>query len=65
MLFNDLPSRIRLMYVHNFVTGFNIFLSHNNPCFQSNMAITNFLVSNTCELRFYDVIDSIVRMFTP
>ena len=31
-------------------------LSHNNPCFQCNMAITNFLVSDTCEIRFDDVI---------
>ena len=30
-------------------------LSHNNPCFQYNIAITNFLVSNTCEIRFHDV----------
>ena len=31
-------------------------LSHNSPCFQSNMAITNFLVSHTCKIRFQDVI---------
>ena len=31
-------------------------LSHNNPCFQCNTAITNFLVSHTCEIRFHDVI---------
>ena len=32
-----------------------IFLSRNNPCFQCNIAVTNFLISNTCEIRFYDV----------
>ena len=31
-------------------------LSHNKPCFQCNTAITNFLVSNTCEIRIQDVI---------
>ena len=31
-------------------------LSHNNPYFQCNIAITNFLVSHTCEIRFHDVI---------
>ena len=31
-------------------------LSHNNPCFQCNIAIINFLVSHTCEIRFNDVI---------
>ena len=34
----------------------NTFLSHNNPCFQSNIAITNFLVLHTCQIRFNDVI---------
>ena len=33
----------------------NFLLSHNNPCFQCNTAITNFLASNTCEIRFHDV----------
>ena len=33
-----------------------IHLSHNNPCFQCNIAITNFLVSRTCEIRFNDII---------
>ena len=33
----------------------NKFLSHN-PGFQCNIAITNFLVSNTCEIRFHGVI---------
>ena len=31
-------------------------LSHNNPCFRCDIAITNFLVSHTCEIRFHDVI---------
>ena len=40
-------------------------LSHNNPCFQCNIAITNFLVSNTCEIRFHDVIrQSTVPMYS-
>ena len=40
-------------------------LSHNNPCFQCNTAITNFLVSNTCEIRFHDVIgQSTVPMYS-
>ena len=39
-------------------------LSHNNPCFQCNIVIMNFLVSNTCEIRFHDVMDRTVRMFT-
>ena len=32
------------------------FLLHNNPYFQSNIVITTFLVSNTCEIRFNDII---------
>ena len=44
----------------------NEILSHNNPCFQCNTAITNFLVSNTCEIRFHDVIcQSTVPMYSP
>ena len=40
-------------------------LSHNSPCFQCNIAITNFLVSNTCEIRFHDVIgQSTVPMYS-
>ena len=31
-------------------------LSHNKPCFQCNLAITNFLVLHTCEISFHDVI---------
>ena len=42
-----------------------ILLSHNNPCFQCNTAITNFLISNTCEIRFHDVIgQSTVPMYS-
>ena len=41
------------------------YLSHSNPCFQCNIAIMNFLVSNTCEIRFHDVIDqSTVSMYS-
>ena len=41
------------------------FLSHKKPCFQCNAAITNFLVSNTCEIRFHDVIgQSTVPMYS-
>ena len=43
----------------------NLILSHYNPCFQCNTAITNFLVSNTCETRFHDVIgQSTVPMYS-
>ena len=34
-----------------------IFLAHNNPCFKCNIAIRNFLVTYTYEIRFNDVID--------
>ena len=27
-----------------------LYVSHNNPCFPGNIAITNFLVCNTCEI---------------
>ena len=38
---------------------------YNHPCFQCNIAITNFLVSNTCEIRFHDVIgQSTVHMYS-
>ena len=30
------------------------FLSHNNPCFQCNIAIMNFLVLHTLEIRLHD-----------
>ena len=41
------------------------YLSHNNPCFQCNTAITNFLVSNTCEIRFHEFIgQSTVPMYS-
>ena len=29
-------------------------LSHNNPCFPCNIAITTFLVSHTCKIRHLD-----------
>ena len=42
-----------------------ILLSHNKPCFQCNIAITNFLVFNMCEIRFHDVIgQSTVSMYS-
>ena len=38
--------------------------SHNNPRFQCNIVITNFLVSHTCEIRFHDVMgQSTVHMY--
>ena len=41
------------------------FLSYNNPCFQCNAAITKFVISNTCEIRFHDVIgQSTVPMYS-
>ena len=42
----------------------DIILSHNNPCFPCNIAITNFLILYMCEIRFYDVIDRTVYTFT-
>ena len=43
----------------------NTYLSHNKPCFQCHTTITNFLVSNTCEIRFHDVIgQSTVPMYS-
>ena len=40
-------------------------LSHKNSCFQCNIAITNFLVSNMCEIRFNDIIgQSTVPMYS-
>ena len=39
-------------------------LSHNNPCLQCNIAITNFLVSHTFEIKFHDFIgQSTVHMY--
>ena len=39
-----------------------LYLSH---CFQCNTAITNFLISNTCEIRFHDIIgQSAVPMYS-
>ena len=40
------------------------YLSHNHPCFQYNIVNTNFLVSNTCKIKFHDIIYRTVRMFT-
>ena len=49
------------------ITGFNDennLLLHNNPCFPCNIAITNFLILYTYEIRFYDTIDCTVHTFT-
>ena len=47
------------------VKGQNYTLSHNNPCFQCNTAVTNFLISSTCEIRCHDVIgQSTVPMYS-
>ena len=41
------------------------FLSHNNLCFQCDIAITNFLLSHKCKLRFHDIIcRSTVHMYS-
>ena len=40
------------------------YLSHNNPCFRCNTAITYFLVLHMCEIRFRDVIDRTMHLFT-
>ena len=37
------------------------YLSHNDSCFQCNLAVTNFLVSNTYEIRFHDVTGQITE----
>ena len=42
----------------------NIFLSHNNPCFWCNIAITNFFISHTYEIGFHNVVNRTVHMFT-
>ena len=41
-----------------------MFLSHDNPCYPCDIAITNVPVSHTCKIKFNDVIDRTVRMFT-
>ena len=49
----------------SFSTFLEYFLSHNNPCFQCNIAITNFLIPHTCEITFHDVLDqSNVHMYS-
>ena len=49
-----------------FVSSFYHILSHNNPCFRCKIAITNFLVSQTCEIRFLEVIgQSTLYLFIP
>ena len=46
-------------------TKWDTILSHNNPCFQRNIVITNFLVTNTCEIRFHVIIgQSTVPMYS-
>ena len=40
----------------------NTALSHKNPCFPCNTAVTNFLISHTHKVRFHDVIDRTVRI---
>ena len=42
----------------------NVVLSNSNPRFQCNVAITNFLLSHTFEIRFRDAIDRTLHMFT-
>ena len=44
------------MYFYHIIT--------HNACFPCNIAITNFLVSHTCEIIFHDVTDRTVHMFT-
>ena len=41
------------------------FLPHSNTCFQCDIAVTNFLGSHTCKIRFHDVIyQGIVHMYS-
>ena len=42
-----------------------MFLSHNVPFFLCNIAITNFLVSHTCEIRFHDGIGQALCICIP
>ena len=39
------------------------YLSNNNPGFTCDIAITNFVVTHTCEIGFHDVIGRTIRMF--
>ena len=53
---------LRLLAIMNFG---DVFLSNNKPCFQCNTASTSILVSNTCEIKFHDVIgQSTVPMYS-
>ena len=60
--------KARLITFFKTQDSFNIFFffkSHNIPYFQCYTAITNFLISNTCEIRFHDVIgQSTVPMYS-
>ena len=51
---------LRVTKTRNHLSKLSIYMyfpvSHNNPCFQCNIAITNFFDSHTCEIRFRDVI---------
>ena len=41
------------------------YLSHNNPCFQCDITVTNFLVLHAYEIRFHDAIgQSTVHMYS-
>ena len=45
-------NKVSLKYI---LLNYNKVLSHNNPCFQCNIAITNFRPPHTCEIRLDDV----------
>ena len=55
-----------LLFVMQPAVSWDIILSHNHPCFKFNAAmITNFLVSQTCEVRFHEVMgQSTVHMYS-
>ena len=57
-------THITLLCVFGIWQVWNFILSHSNPCFPCNIAIMNFLVSNMCDIRFHDVINQTVHMFT-
>ena len=40
-------------------------ISHNNPCFPCNIAITNFLDPNTFEIRFHVVTHTTFVLYAP
>ena len=59
----DQPAYLDMSDVPQYEVGLTIFITQQ-PLFPMFLAITNFLVSYTCEIRFHDVIDRTVFLFT-